>query len=337
MRLEEFSSIGIVGMGQIGASLALGLRHQLQVIGFDADPQAAEAAALQGIAQGASTEELLSESDLCIFAVPAGRLKSQLADLQAKRIRPRAVLADVCSTKLDIDDAVTAYSEAVGPLRYVGLHPLAGNERPGIAGAEAELFRGRTVVVSSGAAADPEASLSVAALLSSALGSQELFVNPALHDRVTNFTIQLPHIFAYLTASFSNSIDDASLLTLLSGNSFADVTRVARSRPEMVASFLYADREILLESLSKVQGRIDVLRDALRGEEDRLAAVLERFAPRTGALALEGYANTFGGLAGLEAGDVVAELERERVLVASLVAEGGRLQVSGFRPTGAGR
>ena len=335
MRLEGFSSVGIVGMGQIGASLALGLRHQVGVVGFDADPEAAKAAALQGIPQGASIEGLLSETELCIFAVPAGRLKSELARLRQRRFQSRAVLSDVCSTKLDIDEAVEAYAEVAGPLRYVGLHPLAGNERPGISGAEAELFRGRTMVVSSGAAANPEASLSVAALLSSALGSQQLFVNPALHDRVTNFTIQLPHIFAYLTASFANSIEDASLLTLLSGNSFADVTRVARSRPGMVSSFLYANREILLESLSEVQGRIELLREALRGEEDRLATLLAGFAPRNLPLSLESYAKTFEGLERLEADEVVGELERERVLATAVVAEGGRLQVSGFRPVAA--
>ncbi len=332
MRLEHFASVGIVGMGQIGASLALGLRHRVGVVGFDADPRAAEAAALQGIAQAGSVEELLRETDLCIFAIPAGALKGQLARLQAKRFAPSAALADVCSTKLDIDEAMAAYSRAVGGVRYVGLHPLAGNERRGIAGAEAELFRGRTIAVSTGEATDSGAALSVASLVSSALGSRELFVNPALHDRVTNFTIQLPHVFAYLTSSFSNGIDDASLLALLSGNSYGDVTRVARSSPEVVASFLFANREVLLGALSEVEGRIGAFREALRAGEAQTAELLARFAPRQRELELRGYAKSFEGAERLDAGAVVAELEAGRVLATAFAVEAGRLQVSGLQP-----
>ena len=319
-------------MGQIGASLALGLRHQVRVVGFDVDPRAAEAAALQGIPQVGSVEELLGATSLCVFAIPAGALKSELSRLQAKRLAPAAVLADVCSTKLDIDEAVTAYSRAVDGLRYVGLHPLTGNERRGIAGAEAELFRDRTIAVSTGEATDAEASLAVAALLSSGLGARELFVNPALHDRITNFTIQLPHVFAYLTSSFSNAVDDSSLLTLLSGNSYGDVTRVARSSPEVVASFLFANREILLESLAQVEGRIAAFREALRAGEARTGELLAGFAPRHRELDLQAYGKTFAEVGQLEAQSVAAELEEGRILATSFVIEADRLQISGFRP-----
>ena len=330
--MESFESVGIVGLGQIGASLAYGLSRNLDLIGYDVDPTATKSAKAAGIRIGDTVEDLLSQVDLCFFAIPAAALKAMLGPILAGQWQRSVLLVDLCSTKLDIEEAILSLGPIAGEIRYVGLHPLAGNERRGSAGAEADMFRSKTIVVSTGRATDAMASVSIASLLSVNLGARLLFVNPALHDRVTNFTIQLPHIFAYLTSSFANSVRDQGLLKILSGNSFADVTRVANSSPEMVASFLFANREIVARSLGQLETKLSDLLEALgSSDESHLSRLLASYAPVKFDAIQSEFFHSYPVRTSLDYRKMVLQLELERVLVDTIVQQGASVEVSGTR------
>ena len=332
--LPHFGRIGIVGLGQIGTSLALGLRNTREVVGYDIATNAREEFLRSGFRVASSLDDLLLEVELCFFAVPAGSFKSMLAGVFAALADSKAVIADLCSTKLDIEEAVLAGGILSSEIRYVGLHPLAGNERRGSLGADAELFRGRTMVVSSGVASHSLTAMALAQLLISTVGCRAMFVNPAVHDRVTNFTIQLPHIFAYLTSSFAQTVPDQTLLTLLSGNSFADVTRVANSSPEMVASFLYANREILKASLRQLDGKLAAMVSALgEADETTLAQLLGQYAPRGSQVALEAFADSHRLAEVADYRRVILDLESRRALVDSIRVADAKLEIAGERAT----
>ncbi len=328
--LAGYHRIGVVGLGQIGSSLAYGLRERCEVVGYDIEMQARDEMARAGFAVVPSLEKLLGSVELCFFAIPAGALKAMLPKVFDLLVDSNVVIADLCSTKLDIEEALLALGIHAAGIRYVGLHPLAGNERQGSRGAELDLFRERTMVVSSGIASDAPSAVAVAALLVSAIGCRAIFVNPALHDRITNFTIQLPHIFAYLTSSFAKSVQDHTLLSLLSGNSFGDVTRVAKSSPEMVASFLFANREILMQSLHQLDAKLAALTDALEEpNESSLVDLLRDYAPEGEEIYFETFVESRILRSKVDFEDVIRALEERRVLVESIHLEQNLLQVSG--------
>ena len=330
--LPDFAKIGIVGLGQIGSSLAYGMRNAREVVGYDIAAVAREEFLRAGFAVAPSLSNLLSQVDLCFFAIPAGSFKSMIAEIFAALADSAVVIADLCSTKLDIEEALLANGILTSGIRYVGLHPLAGNERRGSLGADGEQFRGRTMVVSSGAASDSRAAMALAEMLITTVGCRAMFVNPAVHDRVTNFTIQLPHIFAYLTSSFAQTVPDQTLLKLLSGNSFADVTRVANSSPEMVASFLYANREILTASLRELDGKLAAMVGALgEPDEDTLAQLLGQYAPRGSEVALEAFADSHRVGEAADFRRLILDLEARRALVDSIGLVGGHLVIAGER------
>ena len=280
MYSELFKSIGIVGLGQIGGSLAYALRSEYRLFGFDTDYRSREFGESIGVVTCGSLQELVPECDLIFFAVPSRSFQESLPTVQSIAKDSLTVIADLCSTKKDVDEAVLNQQFDDQRLQYVGLHPLAGNERKGFGGADDQLFVRKTIAVSTGLASNARASLAVADLLVNVVGAHVLFVDPTTHDEMTNFTIDLPHVFSYLTSSFANDVHDKTLLRLLTGSSFYDVTRVSRSSAQVVGGFLYANRDEILKSLAVTFDRVIELMESLKSsDESALIAILSKFAP----------------------------------------------------------
>jgi len=120
MPLSQF--IGIIGLGLIGGSLALSLRRArpgLRILGVDVDAGALEEAlaarAIDTSAPPASAP--LSDCGVVVLAQPAGALLEAVLPTAA-RMRPGAVLTDVCGSK----EAVCARAARQDRVVFVGAH-----------------------------------------------------------------------------------------------------------------------------------------------------------------------------------------------------------------------
>ncbi|MDA8197023.1 MAG: prephenate dehydrogenase/arogenate dehydrogenase family protein [Actinomycetota bacterium] len=285
----ESPIIGIIGLGQIGMSLALDLLASgLKVLGFDLNVLACEFAAERGVDVVKDVEDLLGVADLIFYAIPAGSMKGAIRSLETFEFDKNVVVADLCSTKLDVERVFASANIDRSKISYVGLHPLAGSEKRSFHGAVANLFSGRVIVVAVGALTDVMTVIYLTRLLIATTRCRVIFANPAAHDRLINFTIQIPHVFAYVASSFTKEVKDPVALEMFTGNSLRDVIRVARSDPSMVASFLYSNREILLATLKSASNRIESMVSILdSGTEEELARLLDNFAPTTAKIAFE--------------------------------------------------
>lgn len=278
---DDSPVVGVVGLGQIGTSLALDfLASGLKVVGFDLTQSSRDFASERGVSVVDTVHDLFPLVDVIFYAIPAGRMKDAIADLESVSFAKRVIVADLCSTKLDVERVFASSTLDVSMVSYVGLHPLAGSEKRSFHGAVRELFKGRVMVAAVGATTDVEDLIYLSRLLIVTTGCRVVFSNPATHDRLINFTIQIPHVFAYLAASFSKEVKDQIALEMLTGNSLRDVIRVARSDPAMVASFLYSNREVLLSTLKSATKRIELMISTLEvGDESQLVQLLDDFAP----------------------------------------------------------
>ncbi len=99
------------------------------------------------IDRGATLEQAARNADLLYLAQPIGRILDTLHHLDPL-VRPDALITDAGSTKHTI---VTQARKLVRRCQFLGGHPLAGKEKRGAAEAEADLFRGRTYVLTPGA------------------------------------------------------------------------------------------------------------------------------------------------------------------------------------------
>ena len=135
MRMEKERTIGIVGLGLIGGSMAVDLRARgfaARFIGTDKNPLNAEAACRLGLVDRmASLEECIAESDIIVVSVPvsaaSGIIQTVLDTFKDKGYTDKFVM-DVCSTKSQIAEHLKYHPFRK---RYVASHPMAGTEHSG--------------------------------------------------------------------------------------------------------------------------------------------------------------------------------------------------------------
>jgi prephenate dehydrogenase len=156
---------------------------------------------------------------------------------------------------------------------YVGGHPMAGKETAGFAATDPKLFSGCGWVLCLDEDTDLDDWLALARLVTS-LGARVVPTTAEDHDRVVAAVSHVPHLLAVALAGV---IDDPLAGTLAAG-SFRDGTRVAGSRPELIASMCGGNAGPVLDALDAVMAQLDDVRAALESDAP-IAAVKGWAAP----------------------------------------------------------
>src|SRR6266496_2097123 len=175
----EVRRLSVVGTGLIGASVALAAKRAglKEVLGYDPDPQALDAAVERGAIDSGtkSLADAVAGTELAVVAAPVAQLAPQVrAVLEGSE--EGCTVTDVGSTKVGVCSA------ALGTGRFVGGHPVCGSEARGAEHASAELFDGATWFLTPLAATDPERYRLVHGF-ASALGATPVAVGPAAHGQ----------------------------------------------------------------------------------------------------------------------------------------------------------
>ncbi|MFB2556911.1 prephenate dehydrogenase [Herbiconiux liangxiaofengii] len=271
--------VRVVGVGLLGASIALGLRARgVDVILSDASPTNVRIAIDYGAGRSAGDAD---EPQLIVVCVPPDVTASVIVrELSAY---PRSVVTDVASVKLPVLDAVRAAGGDV--TRYVGSHPLAGREKGGPMAGRADLFLGRPWVV----AGHPDISYQTASAVDDLildLGAVLVEMSAAEHDASVALISHAPQVVSTLMARRLVAAPEAAVN--LSGGGLRDVTRVAGSDPGLWVQILGANAAPTAEVLRGVRDDLDEVIAAL----DAAAA---DSAPASGAGAASAVASAGGG------------------------------------------
>jgi prephenate dehydrogenase len=284
--------VAIVGAGLIGGSVGLAARHRLDahVVGWDRDPAALALAVERGAFDEAlSGPDAAGDVDVAVAAVPVEALEDPVRTLCASA--RSAVVTDVGSTKRALVEAVDADS-------YIGGHPLAGGEAPGVEHAREDLFDGATWYLTP----RPETSGVLYERLArfvAGLGAVPTAIAPGEHDRLMAAVSHLPHVVANLLVAQVRSALPGGAVPAI-GPSFRDATRVAGAHPTLWQGIYRANREALLEQIDELGARLTEVRELLAGDGD-LAAWQQEAAQQREEL--------------LRAGAVPADQAELRVLV----------------------
>jgi prephenate dehydrogenase len=225
--------VAIVGLGLIGGSFALALRRarpQIQLIGVDVDPRTCDQAREEGAVDATSPlfRAPLETCDAVVLCTPAQALLEVLPEVAA-RMRPGALLTDVCGAKERICHAAARQDRVV----FIGGHPMAGTEYRGFVAASPSLFFACTVALCPPVGAhDPERQREAMRLVRDlwivAGAGKLLDVEPAMHDRAVTLASHLPYLAAAAVAqSLIEAAGDAGLARELAAGGFRDTTRLA--------------------------------------------------------------------------------------------------------------
>ena len=260
--------VTIIGLGLIGGSLALSLRHHglaHHLIGVEANPAHARRALELGLVDEIATDlpAAVRRGNLVVVAVPMDAMVGVLP----------AVLdvADACQVVIDVGSTKQALLAAVAGHprrgRFVAVHPMAGTEHSGPEAAVAGLFEGKTVVLCDVAHSDPDAVLLVEKLFH-ALPMRLLYLNGADHDLHTAYVSHISHItsFALALTVLEKEKEEQRIFDLASGG-FESTVRLAKSSPATWVPIFRQNRLNVLDVLDEHLHQLRHLRELLARED----------------------------------------------------------------------
>jgi prephenate dehydrogenase len=225
----------------------------------------------RGLADFVSTEPLraVQGADLVILCTPVDSME-KIAKTMSGGLLPDSVVTDAGSVKHCV-------MEKMAPLfggRFVGGHPMAGNEGSGLAAARADLFNSAPCILTPLASTDPIA-LQVVGAFWNSLGAEITTMSPEEHDRLVAYISHLPHALAFALVNLAKrSLPDGSLR--LAGGSFRDATRVSASNPDLWTGILMENRREVIPALREMSGLLNSLADRL--DHEHIDSLLDFFA-----------------------------------------------------------
>lgn len=273
-------TIGIIGLGLIGGSMALDLRRRgfaARVVGVEKEPVNASAAGNIGLVdEVVSYDDCVGQADIIVVAVPVGaavKIVSDILDRFHKTGETDKIVIDVCSTKEQICQA-TRYHPCRG--QFVSTHPMAGTEYSGPWAAMPNLFDGRACIFADTEESSPKA-LGAVEELYDALNMRPIRMNSTQHDVHTAYVSHISHVtsFALALTVLEKEKDEKHIFDLASGG-FSSTVRLAKSSADMWVPILTQNRENILHVMDTYIEKMRLFRDAVEAyDEEKVRSLIE--------------------------------------------------------------
>jgi len=280
-----FEQLGLIGCGLMGGSFALAMKKAglvQRVVGYSKSPSTTERARQLGVIDVEAPSALLAAAgaDIVLLAVPVAATEATLKAIK-HLITPQVLVMDVGSTKADVVQAArSALRDRFGS--FVPAHPITGREVSGVEHAEADLYRGRQVILTP-TERTLTAQLRRAEALWTALGARVSSMAPESHDAAFAAVSHLPHLLAFAMLTSINAQPQADALLALAGPGFRDFTRIAASDPKMWRDILRANRDEVLAQSQLFKQALQGLEDAMLASSDQPLEDLITLASHTRA------------------------------------------------------
>ena len=250
-------TLGIIGTGMIGGSIGIRARELgWRVIGFDANPEAAQEARVRGaIDEIARREEIDERADVIVIAAHIAGTISEIERLRFTQPRKARLIIDISSVKAPIVEA------ARGLTNFVATHPMAGRERSGPSAAARDVFEGKTwLYIPTG---DRELDWRAVEFIG-AFGAIPVEADAIEHDRIVAVTSHLPQVLATLFASRLSRPEVQ--IDAFMGPTAKELLRLSRSSMDMWRDILDANRENIGVELRALARDLEEAAAALESE-----------------------------------------------------------------------
>jgi prephenate dehydrogenase len=278
----HFKQVAIIGVGLIGGSLGMILRRKAladHVVGIGRRVENLKAAVELGAIDRyvADPKEGVRGADLVILATPVDTYERHLKEW-AHCLAPGAIVSDVGSVK----GTLVEKSEATMPagVHFVGVHPIAGKEKTGVAAGSDQLFKGTRCILTPTKRTNPQALERVKQLWEET-GSTLLTMDPHVHDQILGAVSHLPHVAAFALMNALADLRDHQVPSLdlagHSGGGLRDTTRIAASSPEMWRDIFLWNRDNVVSFIDGYERALEELKELIKaGDAAGIEKALER-------------------------------------------------------------
>jgi len=262
--MKKYKKIGIVGLGLMGGSLALALRktsNTCEFVGLDHNQAHCDEALALGLVDSIAPDlDTIKQCDVIFLSIPVESIIAISKKLIG--IDPKCTVIDLGSTKAKISEGIPADIRK----NFVAAHPMAGTEKFGPKAAYADLYKDKIVVL-----CDLEKSgqyqQEVAKSLFSSIGMKLVYMDAKEHDRHAAFISHMPHAVSYSLANAVMRQEARESIVALAGGGFKDMSRIAKSSPNMWEDIFRQNKENLLEAIHAFQSELKKCQKMVENEE----------------------------------------------------------------------
>ncbi len=272
MELNRNTEILIVGLGVIGGGYARALTRQgYRVSCITREQKDIDYAVAHGIIHSGYTEprpEILAAAELVVLALYPHTAVEWMRENQ-NFLRPGTLVTDVTGVKARFIREMQAFLRT--DIEFISAHPMAGRESSGVEYSNDEVFRGANYIVVP-TDRNTREGIAVCRRLGEILGFGRVSeLDAESHDRMIAFLSQLTHCIA---VALMNCHQGAGLENY-TGDSFRDLTRIAKINDEMWSELFLWNREALLAQMDVFEKTFDRLRGMLeRGDREGMREMM---------------------------------------------------------------
>ena len=264
-------TIGFIGLGLIGGSIAKALRRvhpEYRLIAYNRSRSSLVEAMSDGTINQATDviDSSFAECDFIFLCMPVSvniQCLKKLKDL----VPDTCVITDVGSVKSTIHEAVR---ELGMEARFIGGHPMAGSEKTGYASASDRLLENAYYIITPTPLSNPDKVEEMRQLVTDT-GAVSIVLDYDEHDYATAAISHLPHVIAYTLVNLVRTSDNPKgLMRQLAAGGFKDITRIASSSPDMWESICLENKDQLLKVINAYKSSLDDIAEAIcrdRGEK----------------------------------------------------------------------
>ena len=255
--------IGIVGLGLMGGSFGKALKKYnlaSKIVGYDHNPHhQKEAIELCLVDEIVELAELI-QCDMIVLCIPVDAIIAFLPKLE-KCVEYNTTIIDFGSTK----ELIVKSIPKVLKQNYIPAHPMTGTEKFGPSAAIDELYENKTMVLCDLESAG-EIHKNRAIKIFETLQMKLVFMNSYEHDIHACYMSHLPHALSFALANMVMNHEKPKDIISLAAGGFKDMSRIAKSSPQMWSDIFSQNRRNILASLEVYERQIQHIKKLLEDE-----------------------------------------------------------------------
>ena len=278
MNFTREKKVLIVGLGLLGGSYAMALtRKDYSVRAIAHKQETIDYALEKGIIEAGTTEvtkEFVEWADVIVFGLYPHIFKDWIEKYQSY-FKSGAIITDVTGIKGDFVREIQAmFREDV---EYIPAHPMCGKEVSGVENADDKIFSGANYLVTPTEKNTKEA-IEICRDLGWILGCYRVVeVDIDKHDEVIGFVSQLTHCIA-VTLMTCNEEEHLEKFT---GDSFRDLTRIARINEVMWSELFIDNKQALIKQMKEFSEQFNKIEQLIENEDaEGLKEIMRRSTER---------------------------------------------------------
>ena len=253
--------ITIVGLGLLGGSYASGLAKKgYKVKAIDINQEYLEhALANKWIVEGSDDPSLVSDADLVIFCLYPNTLVKWLNSYQ-NLLKPNALLTDVTGVKRSIMSKINGFLRT--DVKFIYSHPMAGKEVSGALYSDSNIFKSANFIVIKDE--DIQAMQTIKDLATILEFKNIVELDAKSHDEMIAFVSQLTHVIAVCLMNVS----DNTHLKDYTGDSFRDLTRIAKINENLWYELFMQNKDMLLKEIDAFTRQLDHFKEVIINDDE---------------------------------------------------------------------